>query len=739
MTQDNTPSINIDDSLVQEFIDESLDMLSSLDSRFIELEEQPGELSIIEAIFRPVHSIKGNSGFFGFVHVKHLAHELETLLDLMRKSKLGVSSDVINILLDGMDSLRSMLARVKQGEGELPDGDESVQAIIDRAKAVANGDDPKLAWQEVAKALDKLSPQISDLDEGVVESFASLSKLLDKLNPNKLSTSDANADTAVQGRDGRQKLLDIVTLLKNKPDDEAQIAEFQEMLHKSHTDTDDANARQVIDELLETLDVFVGTIGLDELAIAVLEEKLNTIDQSAIPSGDAPAAVDKSADNQEPVAQQMTEEKQPEQQAGEQSPESSEKKASGKSNKSHDSNKTMRVSEAYIDKFLEYVGELIVVGDMYSNVYNQMILSQAERKLINTLKRTNDTFSSLSQQLQNSIMSIRCVPVGTLLQKVPRLVRDVARMSGKEIEVSVTGDKVEMDKSLVDLLDAPLVHMVRNAADHGIEKPDDRIAAGKSKQGHISVDITESDSRIMLAITDDGGGIRLDKIKAKAESIGLIAPGAALDEEALINCLFASGVSTAEQITDVSGRGVGMDVVKRMIDEAGGSISIQTKLGQGTTFTVELPKSVTTQIMSAYLLEVAGQKYALPLNCIQETVCIDPQTVNTVMQHGQLTYHNDSAYPLVELKKILDIPHRLSKKVSEDERQILVLVRNEQSTVAVKIDDVLGIQQIVLCKIDGMEDGNELIQGGAQMGDGTIVLILNPDILHDQSCIERLS
>jgi two-component system chemotaxis sensor kinase CheA len=737
MTQDNTPSINIDDSLVQEFIDESLDMLTSLDSRFIELEERPGELEIIEAIFRPVHSIKGNSGFFGFVHVKHLAHELETLLDLMRKNKLSVSSDVINILLDGMDSLRSMLARVKQGEGELPGGDESVQAIIDRAKAAASGDDPQASWKQVADALDKLSPQLADLDDSIVQSFASLSALLAKLNPNKLTlSSKAGGDAA--GHNGRQKLLDLVELLKTKPDDDARIAEFQDLLHKSHTDTDDANARAVIDELLETLEVFVGTIGLDELALAVLEEKLNTIDQAAIPSHDAPSPQAKAPGEEQAQAQAVA--KQPEKTTGktEQEPsESAEKKPAGKSNKSHDTHKTMRVSEAYIDKFLEYVGELIVVGDMYSNVYNQMILSQAERKLINTLKRTNETFNSLSQQLQNSIMSIRCVPVGTLLQKVPRLVRDVARMSNKQIEVTVTGDKVEMDKSLVDLLDAPLVHMVRNAADHGIEKPEARIAAGKPEQGHISVDITESDSRIMLAITDDGGGIRLDKIKAKAESLGLIAPGADLSEQALINCLFASGVSTAEQITDVSGRGVGMDVVKRMIDEAGGSISIQTKLGQGTTFSVELPKSVTTQIMSAYLLEVAGQKYALPLNCIQETVCIDPKTVSTVMQHGELTYHNDSAYPLIELKKILDIPSHLCKQPTDEDRQILVLVRNDKSTVAVKIDDVLGIQQIVLCKIDGMEDGNELIQGGAQMGDGTIVLILNPEILHDQSCIDR--
>ncbi|MBL4701160.1 MAG: hypothetical protein JKX85_07870, partial [Phycisphaeraceae bacterium] len=199
----------------------------------------------------------------------------------------------------------------------------------------------------------------------------------------------------------------------------------------------------------------------------------------------------------------------------------------------------MRVSESCIDNFLEFVGDLIVVGDMYSTVYNMMIRSQADRKLITTLKRTNETFASLSQQLQESIMSIRRVPVGTLLQKVPRLVRDIAKSTGKNIKVDVAGDSIELDKSLLDLLDAPLVHMVRNSADHGIESPENRLAAGKSEQGNIDVNIGETDSRIILTIIDDGGGIRLDKIKAKAESLGIIQPGQNLSEDDLINCLFA--------------------------------------------------------------------------------------------------------------------------------------------------------------------------------------------------------
>jgi two-component system chemotaxis sensor kinase CheA len=715
MSQDNTPAINIDDSLVQEFIDESMDMLCSLDARFIELEEQPGELLIIEAIFRPVHSIKGNSGFFGFVQVKHLAHELETLLDLLRKSKLVADAQVINILLEGMDALRRMFARVKQGQGEIDAGDNSVDQIIAKAQRIAKGDDAASYWQQVTQTLDALSLQLQSQDDDFSRQFQALATLLCKLNPVKAQSEQASNASTSADHGGRALILQTLEQLRTKPDDQALIDTLIEQLHHGQATTDDTDARHVIDEILETLEVFTSTIGLDDLAMSVLDEKLNTINPNAIPS---PGKVN--ADNK-PTSVDATDATAIPAQDGP-------KKPVSKANKAHETLKTMRVSEACIDKFLEYVGDLIVVGDMYSNVYNMMIRSQAERTLINTLKRTNETFGSLSQQLQESIMSIRCVPVGTLLQKVPRLVRDVAKMSGKDIAITVTGDQVEMDKSLVDLLDAPLVHMVRNAADHGIENPEVRKAAGKPPQGHISVIITESDSRVVLTITDDGAGIRLDKIKAKAESLGIISPGANLSEEDLINCLFASGVSTAEQITDVSGRGVGMDVVKRMIDDAGGNISIKTELGKGSTFTVELPKSVTTQIMSAYLLEVAGQKFALPLNCIQETVCIDPGTVKTVMQLGQLTYHNGSAYPLVDMKTVLGI--KASAGDAESDRQILVLVKQESSTVAVKIDHIVGIQQIVLCKIDGMEDGNELIQGGAQMGDGTIVLILNPENLH---------
>lgn len=730
MSQDNTPSINIDDSLVQEFIDESQDMLSALDSRFIELEEQPGEVSIIEAIFRPVHSIKGNSGFFGFVHVKNLAHELETLLDLMRKARLKVSSDVINLLLDGMDALRRMFARVKQGDGEIDAGDSTIDQLIQRAQTLARGDDPQTNWQQVTQLLDAIGLQVASLEGEWTSQFSELTQLLDKLNPVASTTSKSISDQAADDSHGRALLLQSLEQLKLNPEDQPAIEALQAMLHEAHAATDDENARHVIDDILETMDVFISTVGLDDLAMAVLEEKLNTIAADAIPGPQQ--------EQDAPQTQQDQPQTQPQQSikdtkaATPQTP----VKQPAKTSKSHESTKTMRVSEAYIDKFLGYVGDLIVVGDMYSNVYNMMIRSQADRSLINTLKRTNETFDSLSQQLQDSIMSIRCVPVGTLLQKVPRLVRDVARMSGKDIAVTVTGDQVEIDKSLVDLLDAPLVHMVRNAADHGIEKPVTRTQADKPAQGQITVAVIESDSRIQLIITDDGGGIQLDKIKAKAQSLGIIAPGANLGEQELISCLFASGVSTAEQITDVSGRGVGMDVVKRMIDEAGGNISIQTELGKGTTFTVELPKSVTTQIMSAYLLDVAGQKFALPLKCIQETVCVDPATVKRVMQSGQLTYHNGSAYPLVDMRKILGIQPADNGEDGLD-RQILVLVKQETSTVAVKIDNVLGIQQIVLCRIDGMEDGNELIQGGAQMGDGTIVLILNPENLRDGQIMQQ--
>ena len=390
--------------------------------------------------------------------------------------------------------------------------------------------------------------------------------------------------------------------------------------------------------------------------------------------------------------------------------------------------KSVRVPEARIDMFLRYVGELLVVGDMFNHLQTRVRALGNTGLLARDFRRVNDTFAQLSTKLQVAIMSIRKVPLRPHLAKVPRIVRDVAVAKGKEISVEIHGEEVEVDKSLVELIDAPLTHMSRNAADHGVETPEKRLALGKPREGRVLIKIEETSRAVVLTISDDGAGLNLERIRAKGESLGLVKPGAEMTEKDLINLIFASGLSTAETVSDVSGRGVGMDVVKRMIDEAGGTIQITTKTNQGTEFRLTLPKGVTTQIVAAFLVRAGDSLVALPLERVRETFLRRGTTINNVLggdqgvTGGQLLVRHDEALTLLNLTDVLGIP-------TSNENGTIVTIDSNNRRLALAVSEVVGVRKIVVRPLDGLPTTNGLYLGGAMMGDGAVALIINPDAL----------
>jgi two-component system chemotaxis sensor kinase CheA len=392
-----------------------------------------------------------------------------------------------------------------------------------------------------------------------------------------------------------------------------------------------------------------------------------------------------------------------------------------------DTHKTMRVAESHIDTFLAYVGELLVVGDMFGHLQNRLAGQELDRDIVMAFRRANETFGALSNSLQRSIMSIRKVSVHSLMQKVPRMVRDIATQSGKDIQVVCEGEDIEVDKSHIDMLDAPLTHMVRNAADHGIEMPDMRRQAGKSSTGLLRVAVSETATSFILSVADDGAGLNYDAIRVKAEAMGLIKQGQALRQEDLVNFIFVSGVSTAKQVTDVSGRGVGMDVVKRMIDDAGGAISIHSERGQGSTFEVTLPKSVTTQIMRGFLVEACNQTYIFSMDKIHETARIDASEINHVADKGRCVVRHGNVLPLVSLRDVLGLP-----KEDARDQEIVVTVDLRRARFALGVDSVLGVQQVVVRPMEGLTSGSDSIVGGALMGDGSVALIVDLEKLYTE-------
>lgn len=704
------PSLNIDPALLAEFIDESTDMLESVDELFVALEEQPGNLDLIQAIFRPVHSVKGNSAFFGFSKVKALAHEAETLLDMLRKGTLPVTGGLISVLLQAIDELKAMFARARQGGPEVADA-AAFEALLEEVRAgaagqaLAPGESAEKAAQLIQALRDALPAEPADWRARCEEALGALKPLL----PAEQSKPEKPAPG------GGQPLDDLLAILAQPIDGQLaaeEAARVDALIGElAKTAGEQQPAMSLTAELRDSYDTFISTVGFDDLLREILEAK-------AIELLDHRAQVDQAASPQVSESEKDVPPAQPAPGPGGAPP------APVAAAKGQEPAKTMRVSEAHIDNFLSFVGELVVVGDMLGHLQRQLSDGVTNAKHVANFRRINETFTTLSLDLQRSIMSIRRVPVGNLLARAPRIVRDVAKNSGKDMHVNVEGGDVEVDKSLIDLLDAPLTHMVRNAADHGIEPPEVREAAGKPRQGTVCVRVEETGADLVLEVVDDGAGINREALRTKAESLKLVRPGEPLTEEALVSLLFSSGVSTAKKVTDVSGRGVGMDVVKRAIEEAGGVINVQTEEGKGSIFAVRLPKSVTTQILDGFIVEAAGQCFVLPMNRIRETVKVQPEEITTVTGKGQCIKRHGVILPVVDLREVL----RLSKR-NGAEYSLMVTAEAHRRNFAIVVDGVRGVQQIVVRSLEGLENGMELLTGGALLGDGSVALIIDPDVL----------
>ncbi len=569
-----------DPELLAGFFDETRESLEKVAALFVELERNPNDLQIIESIFRPVHSLKGNSSFFGFMGIKRLAHDMETILDYLRKGKLTVTPTIITTLLAGLDGLNAMVERMVTG-GQEVDDPAALDALIERQRAVVaetavNGQNPLSSAVGVIE--NWLNKQPAGLDEQVTSAVTFLlNKARADLGLAPVVKAEAYSVHPILGE------LKVLLKASEQADLEMSAVErIGKLLADLGSVASEDGEKMLCAELLETWNLCIGSAGLNDIMRDFITDQIKILmtSPSFIITGEATKVVENKAVSLAPSAPAEAKKEQ---------------LADGqRRNEAKVEAKSVRVPEARIDMFLRYVGELLVVGDMFNHLQTRVRALSNTGLLARDFRRVNDTVAQLSTKLQVAIMSIRKVPLRPHLAKVPRIVRDVAVAKGKEISVEIHGEEVEVDKSLVELIDAPLTHMSRNAADHGVETPEKRLALGKPREGRVLIKIEETSRAVVLTISDDGAGLNLERIRAKGESLGLVKPGAEMTEKDLINLIFASGLSTAEIVSDVSGRGVGMDVVKRMIDEAGGTIQITTKTNQGTEFRLTLPKGVTT-------------------------------------------------------------------------------------------------------------------------------------------------
>lgn len=695
MTTDNASSgAGIDLSqFYQVFFEEAGENLERMEQLLLELDVTAADDEAMNAIFRCAHSIKGGAATFGFSDVAELTHEMETLLDKLRRHELTPTTAMVDVLLASGDALRAQLARHQGAGGDMIDTTE----LLFNIKAMASGEAPPAPVVSAPVAPVAAAPQeAAPVKSGVRQLELRVGPLSDT----------AQADNLFELFKEIPDLGTIEPLDMRQPVD--GMRRFKVLTTSTDADLLDLFAFHVarehvqLNELGPGYGFYAGSPGAPAetpASAASSDPGYGFFDDA--PGSPAPVAAEPAA----PAAAVAV----PKPAAPAAKPAARSDKAPGGGLEAS----TIRVSVEKVDQLINLVGELVITQAMLAQnsrdldpvVYQQLVSG------LNDLDRN-------TRDLQESVMSIRMIPMSTVFNRFPRMLRDLASKLGKKVELVTLGEATELDKGLIEKITDPLTHLVRNSCDHGVEMPADRLAKGKSETGTITLAASHQGGSIVIEVRDDGRGMSREKLIKKARERGIDAPDSMTDQEAW-NLIFAPGFSTAEQVTDVSGRGVGMDVVKKNITSLGGTVEIDSAEGYGMSVKVRLP--LTLAIMDGMSVGVGEEVYILPLASVVESFQVTPETIKTIGGSGRVVQVRDEYMPVIELERVFDVPRFDFERVSS----IMVVVEAEGGRVALLVDELLGQQQVVVKNLEANYRRVQDVSGATIMGDGRVALILD--------------
>ncbi len=570
-------NLDSDRELLTEFINESQEHLQNIENGVLVLEEHPSDATTLNSIFRAFHTFKGGSGFLNLTPIKNLAHELESLLDAARQHKLALNSGIIDVILEGGDTLKQFVTQI----GARLNGAENKQPIC-------------IATRELIVRVQAI----------LAKPDASVPAPASAINPPPVA---ATATT--------------------KDEQSASVA----------------------------------------MAAA-----------SAANGGTAPSRATATTNG---------------------------------------STGFVKVDTLKLDSLIDLVGELVISESMV--VQDPVLQNLPSRHLARNLGQLR----RITSELQRTAMSLRMVTIRATFQKMTRLVRDLAAKQQKQVQLVLSGEETELDRNVVEEISDPLIHMIRNAADHGVEKPEARLARGKPALGTIHLRAFHRGGNIVIQIQDDGNGLNKEKLLSKAREKGIVKPGQSLSDKEIYDLIFAPGFSTAEQVTEISGRGVGMDVVRRNIEKLRGKVDIDTVPGQGTTFTIYLP--LTLAIIDGMIVSVGGERYIIPTLSVRESFRPKPEMLSAVHERGEMVNVRGRLSPLLRLYQYFD----QTPKVTDPAEGIVIVVESGQQTRCLMVDELIGKQEVVIKSLGGALKKNAALAGGAVLGDGRVGLILNVDSL----------
>ena len=659
----------------QVFFEESFEGLEAMENALLDLSQGVEDPELIHLIFRSAHSIKGGSGTFGFTAVANFTHVMETLLDQMREGEREVTKDALNLLLESGDVLRDML------EAARDDGEFNAE----RAATIQSNLEAMLGNSTDANA-QTVEPAATGSDaNGWLIDFKPYTELLKTGNdPVRMFRELAElGDLQVE------VATDALPVFEDFDPEECHLS-------WKLTLTGDVS-REQLDEIFEWVD------GDCDLSIEPLTGEQNDVAETT-PS----VSVQENSTDAPPV---KTAEKPQDRRAGE-----DRRKGDRRSTGTADS--SIRVSIQKIDELINMVGELVITQSMLGEVGSGEI-DEFDAARLEKLRDGLQQLERNTREMQESVMQIRMLPISFSFNRFPRLVHDLSSRLGKKIDLKISGEGTELDKTVMEKIGDPLVHLVRNSLDHGIEMPEDRIACGKPETGVIHLNAYHQGGNIVIEISDDGGGLPADKILAKARKRGLVAEDEELSHERTLELIFEPGFSTADEVSDVSGRGVGMDVVRRNIKDLGGAIEVRSTAGEGSTFIIRLP--LTLAILDGQLLSVGDETFVMPLISIVESLQVDRTMVNSVAGSAEMYRLREDYIPIVRLYNIFGI----EPKTTRLEEALLVVVEHEGHKIGLMVDELLGQQQVVIKSLETNYRRIEGISGATILGDGTVALILD--------------
>ena len=687
------------------FIDETNEHLQNLSDCIMSLEKDPENMDTINEIFRAAHSLKGMAGTMGFKRMQHLTHDMENVFQEVRSGNMKVTSGLVDVLFQCLDAIDAYLENVKESSDE---GTEDNEAIIQELNAILAAETGSAPEEKAAPAEEKKEePAAQNGYEKKYQNAELSEKEKDAIKSAEERGANVYGITVYIQEECLLKAARAFLVFK-------AVEDYGDILvyYPSSQDIEDEKFENDFSFFLETEAPLEKIIEVSKTVSEIAEvvgEKVTYNDliaaaekkETAEAAQTTPAPTEKAA----PALTQQKAKAAP-----------AKKQNGGKPV----TNRTVRVDIEKLDALMNQVSELIIAKNSLvsiSSTEGSSLQSQTFHEQIEYLER-------ITTNLHESVMKVRMVPIESVVNKFPRMIRDLSKKLNKEMELVMTGEDTELDRTVVDQIGDPLQHLLRNSADHGLENADVRAKRGKPEKGTICLNAFQEGNNVIIEVSDDGNGIDTERVKAKAVERGLVTPeqAEALSQKEIIDFLFMPSFSMAKQITDISGRGVGLDVVKSNIEALGGDVEVKSVLGEGTKFIVRLP--LTLAIIQALMVEVHDEKYAIALGSIQTIEDIPVSEIKYV-QAKEVIHIRGSVIPLIRLEKILDM------EPSEEEKESLtvVIVKKGEKFAGLVVDNLMGQQEIVIKSIGKYINNNKIISGATILGDGEVALILDANAL----------